>query len=62
MPPLPRLKYYREKRSFSQQELADRAGVSRGTIIDLEVHGRSAWPRTVRKLATALKVKTDDLR
>ena len=57
---VPRLREQREKRAFSQQELADRSGVSRTTIIKLE-GGRGAWPQTVRKLARALKVDPADL-
>jgi transcriptional regulator with XRE-family HTH domain len=57
---VPRLQAQRHRRAFSQQELADRSGVSRTTIIKLE-GGRDAWPQTVRKLARALGVKPEDL-
>lgn len=58
---VPRLKALRDKRALSQQELADQSGVSRTTIIKLEVHDRNAWPKTVRKLARALGVDPADL-
>ena len=57
---LPRLREHRQRRALSQQELADLAGVSRTTIIQLE-SGRNAWPKTQRKLARALKIKPEDL-
>ena len=46
--------------ALSQQELADRARVSRTRIIKLE-QGGNAWPQTIRKLAAALGVKPADL-
>lgn len=57
---VPRLREQRLNRAFSQQELAERSGLSRTTIIKLE-GGREAWPQTVRKLAKALRVKVTDL-
>lgn len=57
---MPRLREQRQKRALSQQELADRSGLSRTTIIKLE-GGREAWPQTVRKLARALGIKVTDL-
>lgn len=57
---VPRLREQRQRRALSQQELADRAKVSRTTIIKLE-GGRDAWPQTVRKLARALRIEPEDL-
>ena len=57
---MPRLRDVRLKRALSQEELARLAKVSRTTIIKLE-GGRDAWPKTVRKLAKALKVDPAEL-
>jgi transcriptional regulator with XRE-family HTH domain len=57
---VPRLRSVRQRVALSQEELAERSGVSRTTIIKLEA-GREAWPQTVRKLAKALGVKPEEL-
>jgi len=57
-----RLREWRQKRAFSQAELAAHAGVSKATIVNLEQPGRrTPHPRTVRKLAVALGVSPEDL-
>jgi len=57
---VPRLRELRHPLAVSQEELAERSGVARSTIIKLEA-GRDAWPSTVRKLAQALGVKPAEL-
>ena len=57
---MPRLRDVRHRMALSQEELAEKSGVARSTIIKLEA-GRDAWPSTVRKLATALGVKPAEL-
>jgi transcriptional regulator with XRE-family HTH domain len=42
-------------------ELAERAGVSRATIADLELGKRRPQPKTRRKLAAALGVEPHEL-
>jgi transcriptional regulator with XRE-family HTH domain len=56
----PRLKAIRQRRAYSQGELAKLAGVDRGTIARIEA-GFEAHPRTIRKLAEALKVEPHEL-
>jgi transcriptional regulator with XRE-family HTH domain len=56
MATLPRLREVRELRALSQRDLSKLAGVSRVTIARLEAGGDDPYPRTVRKLATALNV------
>jgi len=55
------LRELRERVSLSQEELAERAGVSRTTIADLELGKRRPHPKTRRKLAEALGVEPHQL-
>jgi transcriptional regulator with XRE-family HTH domain/tetratricopeptide (TPR) repeat protein len=57
----PRLRRYREAAGLSQEELAERAGLSGRAISDIE-RGlrRSPYPSTVRRLAVALDLGDDD--
>lgn len=52
---MPQLRRYRGERAYSQEELAERAGVSRTTIMRAEA-GLHIRPLSVRKLARALGV------
>ena len=54
--PLPGLRAARQKAGLTQSELAELAGVARGTVHRLETLERGGYPRTLRKLATALGV------
>ncbi len=56
-----RLKELRRRRVLTMEELADKAGVGRGTIWRLEHGVMGAQPRTVRKLAKALGVEPEEL-
>lgn len=58
---LPSLRGLRQSRGRSQRELGKLANVSTNTIYQLETGLRGAYPTTVRKLATALEVPTEDL-
>jgi transcriptional regulator with XRE-family HTH domain len=61
--PVPYLKFVREGNRLSQSRLAEIAGVSRHTIMDLERNPEEAEarPKTVATLANALGVLPEDL-
>jgi transcriptional regulator with XRE-family HTH domain len=54
---LPALRRLRDRHAWTQQELAQRAGVGIGTVSRLEADKWGAYPKTVRKLAAALGVE-----
>lgn len=58
---VPALRYWRLERDVTQRQLADRAGVTKETIIALEFRGRPAHIWTRRALASALGVTPGDL-
>jgi transcriptional regulator with XRE-family HTH domain len=58
---LTRLREHRQRRTLAQDELEKLSGVSRPTIAALELGYRRAHPKTVTKLAKALKVNPEDL-
>jgi transcriptional regulator with XRE-family HTH domain len=58
---LSRLRFVRQRRALTQQQLADKAGVNRVTIARLETGSDDPLPTTVRKLAAALRVDPEDL-
>lgn len=55
------LRRIRERRGLSLRELEAMSGVYRSTINELELMDRGAQGRTVRRLAGALGVETEDL-
>jgi transcriptional regulator with XRE-family HTH domain len=56
-----RVRELREARYLSQAELAQRAGITKTALLNIE-HGRSKpMPRTIRGLAAALEVHPDEL-
>ena len=58
---LPHLIAWRKKRLMTQRDLAAVSGVSQSSITQLETGEHTARVATVRKLAEALNVTTDDL-
>ena len=58
MADVPRLQKLRQKVALTQQELAERSGLHRNTIVAAE-KGRRPRPSTIRRLARALKVKPE---
>jgi DNA-binding XRE family transcriptional regulator len=59
--PLPGLRAARQRLALTQRELGELAGIGKGTIWELEVGRRGAYPRTVRRLAKALETEVADL-
>ena len=59
--PLTALATHRRRRGLTQRQLGELAGVAHTTVQQLESLSRGAYPRTVRKLATALRVEPEDL-
>ena len=55
-----RMKALRQERMLTQEEVAERAGVSHHTVVAAE-RGRSVSPRTARKITEALGAKPKDL-
>lgn len=58
---LPGLRAARVARGWSQQRLADEAGVNRDSISRMETGQSGAYPLTVGKLAAALGVEPAEL-
>jgi transcriptional regulator with XRE-family HTH domain len=56
-----RLKELRRERVLSLRELEEKSGVSYNTIWRLEDGRQGAYPKTVRKLAEALRVQPSEL-
>ena len=59
--PLPGLRQARQRSALTQRELGELAGVGKGTVFELEVGRRGAYPRTLRRLAEALETEVADL-
>jgi transcriptional regulator with XRE-family HTH domain len=59
--PLPALAEYRRRRGLTQRQLGELAGVAHTTVQQLETLQRGAYPKTLRKVATALGIAPEDL-
>jgi transcriptional regulator with XRE-family HTH domain len=59
--PLPALAEHRRQRGLTQRQLGELAGVAHTTVQRLESLSRGAYPQTLQKLATALRVEPKDL-
>jgi len=55
------LKVARTRRLLTQDELAERAGVSQSTVANIERDNAEPQFRTIRKLAKALDIDPTDL-
>jgi transcriptional regulator with XRE-family HTH domain len=58
---LPALAVHRRRRGLTQRQLGELSAVAHTTVQRLESLQRGAYPQTLRKLATALKVEPKDL-
>jgi transcriptional regulator with XRE-family HTH domain len=56
-----KLKAIRTRRLLTQEELAERAGVSAATVVNVERNNQEPHFRTIRKLAEALNVDPTEL-
>lgn len=59
--PMPELRRHRLLQGYTVRELADEASVTHSTIVELEQGHRGAQGSTLRKLAKALGVGTEEL-
>ena len=55
------LRVYRELRGMTQAVLAEKAGVNRVTVAEIEIGRKQGSVATLRRLAEALGVRLDDL-
>jgi DNA-binding XRE family transcriptional regulator len=58
---LPGLAAHRRRRGLTQRQLGELAGVAHSTVQRLESLSRGAYPKTLRKLASALGLAPEDL-
>jgi transcriptional regulator with XRE-family HTH domain len=58
---LPGLTAHRRRLGLTQRQLGEHADVAHTTVQQLESLRRGAYPQTLRKLATALRVEPKDL-
>ena len=58
---LPGLSAHRRRRGLTQRQLGKLAGVAHTTVQQLESLRRGAYPQTLRKLATAIGVASEEL-
>ncbi len=59
--PLPGLRTQRQRRGISQREVAELAGLTQGTIWQLEAGHRGAYPKTIQSLCQALQIAPEEL-
>jgi transcriptional regulator with XRE-family HTH domain len=56
-----KLKQIRTRRLLTQEELAEKAGVSAATVVNVERNNQEPHFRTIRKLAKALEIDPTEL-
>ncbi|MBX5202242.1 helix-turn-helix transcriptional regulator [Rhizobium sp. NZLR1] len=55
------IRVWREFRSMTARELAEKAGISAGFLSQIEKGGRDGSFETIKKIATALEISVNDL-
>jgi transcriptional regulator with XRE-family HTH domain len=55
------LKQWRLARGYSTRQLAQIAGLTKGTIVALEVGRSKGWPQTWKRVADALGVQPEQI-
>lgn len=55
------IRILREHRALSQRELAEKACINTATICRIETGRHKPQPSTIRKIATALEVRPEEL-
>jgi transcriptional regulator with XRE-family HTH domain len=55
------LRVWREYRGMTLQDLADKVGVSRGYLSEIEIGKQDGSVRVMKKVATALNVDLDEI-
>lgn len=58
---LTRLRFWRERRALTQEELAEKADITRVALARIEACKAEPRPKTTRALAKALSVNVEDL-
>lgn len=58
---LTRLRFWRDRRALTQQELAAKASITRAALARIEAGNAEPRPSTTRALARALGVQVEDL-
>jgi transcriptional regulator with XRE-family HTH domain len=56
-----KLKQIRTRRLLTQEELAEKAGISAATVVNVERNNQEPHFRTIRKLAKALEIDPTEL-
>ncbi len=61
MEPVRTLKQWRLARGYSTRQLAQVAGLTKGTIVALEVGRSKGWPQTWKRIAEALGIEPEQI-
>ena len=59
--PVRTLKQWRLARGYSTRQLAQIAGLTKGTVVALEVGRSKGWPQTWKRIADALGIQPEQI-